>query len=162
MEWKWLAGDIYDVTWSELPEYHDKRGWLCELYRQDQLLRAARAGYRPAMAYLSVTVPGVIRGPHEHEHQTDLFIFQGRFEVYLWDPRETSLTRRVRQKIITNPSRLTRVFVPPGVVHAYRNIGEGPGTCINLPDRLYRGWDYSEDVDEIRHEDDPDTIYQVW
>ena len=48
----------------------------------------------PEMMYVSQTLPGVARGPHEHVEQTDIFIFMGpgTFKVYLWDSRENSET----------------------------------------------------------------------
>jgi len=32
---------------------------------------------------------------------------------------------------------------------------------INCPNRLYMGEDKREPIDEIRHEDDPETIYRM-
>jgi len=51
------------------------------------------------------------------------------------------------------------VIVPPGVVHAYRNVSDEPGWVFNFPNRLYRGPGRSEPVDEIRHEDLEDSPY---
>ena len=55
----------------------------------------------PAMAYISMTRPGVARGPHEHREQADYFAFIGpsNFKVYLWDARDDSPTRGVKQVI---------------------------------------------------------------
>jgi dTDP-4-dehydrorhamnose 3,5-epimerase len=53
------------------------------------------------------------------------------------------------------------VVVPKGVVHAYQNIGEVDGIVINCPNRLYMGQGRGEQVDEIRHEDDPETIFRM-
>jgi dTDP-4-dehydrorhamnose 3,5-epimerase len=53
------------------------------------------------------------------------------------------------------------VIVPKGVVHAYRNVGSVAGIVINCPNRLYLGEGRREPVDEIRHEDDPDTIFRI-
>ena len=44
-------------------------------------------------------------------------------------------------------------MIPPGVVHAYKNIGATPGLVFNCPDRLYAGEGSKEPVDEIRHEE---------
>jgi dTDP-4-dehydrorhamnose 3,5-epimerase len=44
------------------------------------------------------------------------------------------------------------VWIPPGVVHAYRNVGTVPGLVFNAPNRLYAGHGKKEPVDEIRHE----------
>jgi dTDP-4-dehydrorhamnose 3,5-epimerase len=49
--------------------------------------------------------------------------------------------------------------IPPGVVHAYRNIGATPGSIINLSNRLRGGEGRREKVDEILHENDPNTIF---
>lgn len=51
------------------------------------------------------------------------------------------------------------VLVPPGVVHAYRNVGSEAGYVVNIPDTLYAGAGRREPVDEIRHERDPQTPY---
>jgi dTDP-4-dehydrorhamnose 3,5-epimerase len=53
------------------------------------------------------------------------------------------------------------VLVPAGVVHAYQNVGSDQGIVINCPNRLYAGLGKREPVDEIRHEDDPNTIFTM-
>ena len=53
------------------------------------------------------------------------------------------------------------VVVPKGVVHGYKNIGDVDGMVVNCPNRLYMGKDRSEPIDEIRHEDDPHTIFRM-
>lgn len=119
-----------------------------ELFRSDEL----PAGFMPEMAYISVTHPGVARGPHEHKNQTDGFAFlSGKFKLYLWENRFSESSNFVRLEVgEDNPIFIT---VPPGVVHAYKNIGESDAFVINLPDRLYGGRGRSEEVDEIRYED---------
>jgi dTDP-4-dehydrorhamnose 3,5-epimerase len=53
------------------------------------------------------------------------------------------------------------VIVPQGVVHGYRNIGDKDGLVINLPNRVFMGEGRKSPVDEIRHEDDPATIFRM-
>jgi dTDP-4-dehydrorhamnose 3,5-epimerase len=53
------------------------------------------------------------------------------------------------------------LIIPPGVVHAYRNVGSEPGLVFNCPNRLYRGPGKKEPVDEIRHEDRPDNLFRL-
>ncbi len=150
-------GIIKDVVVRDLVKYVDDRGWLSELYRTDEL----EAHYFPVMSYLSMTKPGVARGPHEHVDQADLFAFIGPsdFKIYLWDNRPSSSTYRVRQVIFAGVNAPKSVIIPPGVVHAYRNTGETTGMVVNLPNRLFAGQGKSSPVDEIRHESDPSSLF---
>jgi dTDP-4-dehydrorhamnose 3,5-epimerase len=151
-------GRVEGVTWRLLQVHHDERGWLCELFRQDEL----QADMQPAMAYLSQTLPGMTRGPHEHLQQTDAFCFFGPavWRLYLWDHRPESPTYLCHE--IACLRKPTAVVIPPGVVHAYRNVGEVPGLVVNCPNRLYCGEGRRDPVDEIRHEDDPHSIFQLF
>jgi dTDP-4-dehydrorhamnose 3,5-epimerase len=139
-----------------LKRHTDARGWLIELFREDTLPE----GFEPVMGYLSVTHPGVARGPHEHVHQTDGFAFlDGEYDLYLWENRPGEPEARVVHRVgAANP---VFVIVPPGVVHAYRNVGENDATVINLPNRLYAGRNRAEPVDEIRHEDSADSRFRL-
>ncbi len=138
------------VLIKELGRFTDTRGWLVELFRNDEL----PAGFKPTMGYISVTHPGIARGPHEHRDQTDGFAFlSGSFELHLWENRPgRDAPHEVHRVGEANP---VFVAVPPGVVHAYRNVGAQDAYVLNFPDRLYAGWGKNEPVDEIRHEDDP-------
>lgn len=150
-------GPIDGVIFKPLKRYRDPRGWLVELYRNDEL----SAGDQPVMGYVSETLPGVARGPHEHVEQSDYFAFlgPGDFKLYLWDARASSVTFRHRQTVVVGESNPQAVLIPPGVVHAYKNVGERPGWVINCPNRLYAGEGRKEPVDEIRHEDEAETLY---
>lgn len=152
-------GKIEGVIVRELVKYVDERGWLAEIFREDELERE----YMPAMGYISMTQPEVARGPHEHVHQTDNFGFLGpsNFKVYLWDNRKGSPTYMMRQVVFAGEDGPKSVLIPPGVVHAYTNVGGRPGMVVNFPNRLFAGKGKKEKVDEVRHEDDPNTIYRL-
>ena len=139
---------------KELLIHEDNRGWLAEIIRDDE------SQVKPAMSYLSMTHPGYARGPHEHKEQTDCFCFVGKFRLYIWDNRETSDTYRTKKVVETNGVP-TLAIVPPGIVHAYRNIDSREGLVINLPDRLFMGWGKKSPVDEVRYEDDPDSPFRL-
>ena len=141
----------------------DPRGWLTELFRADVLEAAGMVEAIPVMAYLSMTKPGIVRGPHEHREQTDFFAFAGpsEFEVTLWDNRPGSPTFGRRETFVLGASRPATLVVPSGVVHAYRNVGNAEGWVLNFPNRLYKGPGRKEPVDEIRHEDEPDNRFKV-
>ena len=137
--------------------FHDPRGWLTEVYRNDEL------SVRPVMAYVSLTHPGVARGPHEHRDQADVFVFMGPsdFRMYLWDNRPGSRTEGRSMRFEAGESWPARVVVPAGVVHAYKNVGTGAGLVLNCPDRLYAGESRREPVDEIRWEDNPSGRFRL-
>ena len=150
-------GRIHDVVTRPLSKFLDERGWLAELYRSDEL----DASLMPVMAYISMTQPGVARGPHEHLDQTDYFCFIGpsNFKVYLWDSRKDSPSYGVKQVIYAGVDAPAMVIVPPGVIHAYRNIGLDNGIVFNGPNRLYAGEGKKSPVDEIRHEEADGSSY---
>ena len=152
-------GAIKDVVVRDLRKFNDRRGWLTELFRADQL----DAEFFPAMAYISSTNPKVARGPHEHVDQADLFCFMGpsNFKLRMWDNRPDSPTFRNVMTLIVGADDPKAVVVPKGVVHAYQNVGDVEGIVINCPNRLYMGHERREPVDEIRHEDDPNTIFRM-
>ena len=139
---------INSVVIKELKKYEDARGWLAEIWRDDEI------NYRPQMGYVSVTKPGAARGPHEHKEQFDCFILlgPGNFELYLWDRREGSTTNGEHFKEVFGEQNPALIIVPPGVVHGYKCVGDQGGWCLNIPDKLYRGQNKKDEVDEIRWE----------
>ena len=154
---KFRDGHIEGVILQPLVRCEDERGWLVEVFRQDEL----EAEHLPVMGYLSQTLPGVARGPHEHGEQTDVFAFlgPGDFKLYCWDERAESPTFGKRITRVVGESYPMRVIVPPGVVHAYKNISPVPALVVNCPNRLYAGPVRRGPVDEIRHEDRADCPY---
>lgn len=148
---RFTPGKIHDVVVKPLTKFLDDRGWLAELFRHDEL----GGQMLPVMSYLSMTKPGIARGPHEHLAQTDYFCFLGpsNFKIYLWDARPDSPTFGVRQSFYAGLDSPRMVIVPPGVVHAYKNVGIENGLVFNAPDALYAGEGKQGPVDEIRHEE---------
>jgi len=142
------------VVIKELSQFHDQRGWLVEIFREDEI------DFKPAMSYVSMTKPGVARGPHEHMDQSDYFCFLGHFRLYLWDNRKGSSTYQEKLTFDAQGRPFTAI-VPPHVVHAYKNIGSEEGIVINLPDRLFRGKGKTSAVDEVRYENDPASPFRL-
>ena len=150
---------IQGVIIKSLSKYRDQRGWLCELFRQDEL----SPDFFPVMSYISMTDAGIVRGPHEHMEQADLFGFLGpsNFKIYLWDNRRNSQTYGNKMIVIAGEDEPKSILIPPGVVHAYKNIGATAGMVTNYPNRLFGGTGKKEAIDEIRHESDPKTPYII-
>lgn len=154
---KFRAGEIEGVIIRPLSKFNDTRGWLTELFRDDEW----PSEYQPVMAYISSTIPGVTRGPHEHREQADLFCFLGpsNFKLRMWDNREESETFGNVRTILVGQDNPTAVLIPKGVVHAYQNVGDVDGMVVNCPNRLYQGKGRKEATDEIRHENDFDSRF---
>lgn len=152
-------GEIKDVIIKDLIKYTDDRGWLIELFRKDMIDESIL----PEMSYISLTFPGIVRGPHEHSEQTDYFCFFGpsTFKLILWDNRKKSDTYINKMSLDVGEKNPKIVVIPPGVVHAYKNIGDKPGLVINLPNKLFAGWEKKVKVDEIRYEGDPNSPFKV-
>ncbi|HNX11167.1 MAG TPA: dTDP-4-dehydrorhamnose 3,5-epimerase family protein [bacterium] len=148
---------IEGVIIKKINKYTDDRGWLAEVYRSDEI------DFVPQMSYLSYTKFGVKRGPHEHLEQSDYFVFAGPgdFMLYLWDNRPSSSSHGEHLEITVGESDPTLVIVPPGVVHGYKCVSENGAFSINLPDKLYKGKDKQLEIDEVRHENDPSSPYQI-
>lgn len=150
-------GPIAGVVTTPFRKFLDERGWLVEVFRHDEVQQE----FHPVMGYLSMTLPGVLRGPHEHRDQADLFMWvgPGDFKVTLWDNRSDSETYLNRMEVgmgLNNPGSL---LVPKGVVHCYRAISHEPGLVLNCPNKLFMGEGKAFPVDEIRHEDDPENPF---
>ena len=154
-----LKVEIEGVEIRPLRRLSDERGWLTEVFRSDEV----RTEILPAMAYVSITHPGMSRGPHEHLRQTDMFCFvgPGEFELRLWDNRPESPTFGNTQGLRAGEKDPIVLVIPPGVVHAYKNVGRVDAMVINFPNQLYGGRARSEPVDEIRHEDDLMTPFKL-
>jgi dTDP-4-dehydrorhamnose 3,5-epimerase len=83
------------------------------------------------------------------------------FKLRLWDNRPASETYGRRMTLVVGKDNPHSVLIPKGIVHAYQNVGDVDGIVINCANRLYKGEARRAPVDEIRHEDDPQTIYRM-
>jgi dTDP-4-dehydrorhamnose 3,5-epimerase len=159
------------VSWS--PALHeDDRGQLVELWRGDDA-RLKGLGFSPAMAYLSWTHPGFVRGFHVHPGpqgaytlsaqgapgkcfdkvagQRDCFVFlDGTYRLALFDARVGSPSFGRLQQFYAGQHNRLAVVVPSGVWHAYKNVGGARAFVANFPDALYRGEGGQGAVDELR------------
>jgi len=147
------------VRVEALPVFKDARGSLHELFRVDEV----PAGFIPLMACSSWSHPGVARGPHQHVGQDDYFTFAGpsNFRVYLWDDRPGAAGPAQGWVINTGEQAPARIHVPRGVVHAYQNVGHTFGLVVTVTSLLFKGAGRRDPVDEIRHELNPQSPYQL-
>lgn len=154
-----MSCPIPGVIIKDLKRYTDQRGWLIELFRHDEI----DAANHPVMAYVSLTHPGIVRGPHEHVDQADCFCFIGpsTFRLHLWDNRKDSPAYGEKFELDAGENAPAMVIVPKGVVHGYKNVGTVDGIVYNAANRLFKGPGRKEEVDEIRHEADPNSPFKI-
>ncbi|MBN2457212.1 MAG: dTDP-4-dehydrorhamnose 3,5-epimerase family protein [Sedimentisphaerales bacterium] len=150
---------ISGLVIKQLKPASDERGWLAECFRCDEISKEIY----PLMSYATMTLPGHARGPHEHLEQTDYFCFLGTstFKLHLWDNREESSTFGEKMTVRMEEGVPMIAIVPPGVVHALKNVGENEGLVLNFPNRLYAGWGRKGKVDEIRYESDYNSRFKI-
>ncbi len=155
----WTDGKIDGLIVKPIKKYSDQRGWLAELFRTDEI----SSDIMPQMGYISVTNPGMSRGPHAHVEQTDVFGFlgPGSMRVFLWDNRPASRTYGNKEEIIVGEDNPVVIVVPPGLVHGYVNVSNKEAMVLNFPNSLYKGKDKKADVDEVRHEEDKNSPFKM-
>ena len=102
------------------------------------------------------------RGPHQHVGQDDYFTFAGPSDFAFIFGTTVPVRRKPRAAGSSTPARAapSRIYVPRGVVHAYRNTGNVPGLVVTVTSLLFKGEGRRDPVDEIRHELNPDSPYQ--
>lgn len=107
---------------------------------------------RFGQAILTVNAPGVIRGWHWHERQTDVIIvLAGRVLLPLYDRRPGSATRGASWHRIAGDDGPFALFVPPGVCHGYKTIGTEAALILNVPSVVYDPG--APDEHRIAHDD---------
>lgn len=139
----WFEGR---VVIEKLKVFSDNRGWLTELWRGDD---SATCVNPPAMSYFSKTNPFVMRGPHLHSSQTDLFVTMNETMLYRFVCSKTGELHT----FLTDKDNSYRISVAPGIIHSYINLNNESSITGNFPDALFMGWEKKEPIDEIRHEE---------
>ena len=100
--------------------------------------RVCRAPHLQGQAIVTVNKPGVIRGWHWHDRQTDVIVVvSGRAKVPLYDGRKGSKTFGQIEEHVCGDDDLKAVFVPPGVWHGYKTVSSEPAIIVNFPDQVY-------------------------
>lgn len=123
---------------KDLKVLKDHRGWFVELFRKEFGIE------KIAQVNLTVAVPGMVKGNHYHLHKTEWYcVIKGRMKLALKDKDSGELS-----EITLGDAALRIVKIPPGVVHGFKNIGEGDMYLL-----------YCEDIPFDPQ--DPDTFTEV-
>jgi dTDP-4-dehydrorhamnose 3,5-epimerase len=129
-----LAAGIDGVIVRPAVAQVDERGLLCEIWREDW-------GVGPMtnpQTYLFTLRPGIRKGWVMHKRQYDrMFLVAGVIQVALYDARRHSPTFRQRQDVFVSVEARKLIVIPPFVVHAVVNIGQGDAVVVNTPSEMY-------------------------
>lgn len=106
------------VRIERLAVARDSRGWVAE-----PLGAEALAGQRNV--HVVVSEPGAVRGNHLHRHATEVLTVAGPALVRTRDEDGTHDT-------VVGAEEVVRFILPPGVAHAVRNTGTGPGIIVSF------------------------------
>ena len=111
-----------DLQIEPVDVHRDERGWVSEVYSGNQEVDLRNI-------HLGTMNPGAVRGNHVHDETREWISFlKGPIQVRWGSPSEIS-ERRLQQ-----PSR---IYLPPGTPHAFRNPGEETVTFAAYTNRRY-------------------------
>jgi len=145
-----IEGVIKDLVVKPLKNHIDNRGYLVEGWRSDF---EELPEFKPEMLYVSYSRPNVRRGAHLHHYQRDYFLFMGpgNFYVVVIDNRPDSPTYKKVTRFFAGENNPKAVLIPTNCWHGYMNVSDKEGMVLNIPDKLYKGINYSDkEVDEVR------------
>jgi len=130
-------GLIEGVRIEEAKIWPDDRGYFLEIARMGKGL-AGDLDPAAVQTSAALSYPATIKAFHYHLHQTDYWApVAGMFQVALVDFRENSPTFGRKNTLYTGALRPWRLWIPPGVGHGYKVIGEQPGVLVYLTSRHY-------------------------
>lgn len=143
---------IEGVIVTSLTTYPDDRGYFREV------VRLADSALQPC-AQISATCSyaGVVKAFHYHQQQDDLwYCAHGMIQAVLYDRREKSSTRGHTQVVPLGELAQQTLFIPRGVVHGYKVLGNNPALVLYMTNRIY------DPADELRIPYDDPAIGFDW
>jgi dTDP-4-dehydrorhamnose 3,5-epimerase len=85
-----------------------------------------------------MSYPGVIKAFHYHALQDDIWFFpSGNAQVVLHDMRQHSTTYKQTEAYYLGENNPILLFIPRGVAHGYRVLGNVPATIVYFTNLAY-------------------------
>jgi dTDP-4-dehydrorhamnose 3,5-epimerase len=145
---------IEGVQIISLKKVANERGHLLEVQRADD---PHYPGF--GQAYVTCTLPGVIKAWYRHEAQTDqIAAIKGKVVLVLYDARATSPTFRQLLEVALSEQSPRLVRIPPGVWHGFKAAGGEPAYLLHLNSAAFN----FEQTDEQRLPADSPAIPYRW
>lgn len=100
----------------------------------------------------SETNPGVIKAFHYHDYWEMWFLVKGKARIVIYDSRSGSKTEGETQVIFVDDQKDKFVVaLPPGVLHGYQVLGDGPVGMLYHAERAYDP--KKPEIGEVDHND---------
>lgn len=143
---------IEGVKVKKLRVIPDERGRLMEILRCDEEIFQ-----KFGQVYVTTTYPGVVKGWHYHNIQTDsVAVVCGMVKLVLYDARKDSPTRGRVKEFFMGVHNPLLVQIPKGVYHGWKCISPEEAVVVNCPTEPYN----YDKPDEYRVPfDSPDVPY---
>lgn len=112
---------------KELEIHSDKRGWLVEMLKKNEIKNEIK------QIYIATIKPGSVRGNHYHLKRTEwFFIATGKAELYLEDIKTKE---KIRLKISSKRPKVVTIF--PKVAHAVKNSSREIAYLVSAQNTIY-------------------------
>ena len=137
---------MLNINAKKLNPIADERGFLMEIFRSDDKLFE-----QFGQAYVTSCYPGIVKGWHKHEKQTDNFCcIKGMIKLVITDGK-------YYKELFIGERNPLLVQIPPGLWHGFKAIGKKEALVLNIPTLPYN----SKKPDEQRkHKDFFDKVYK--
>lgn len=128
-----MSEQIEGVIITPLKTFPDDRGYFREIVRVADSPIKECAQISSTMSY-----PGVIKAFHYHNKQDDLwYCASGMIQAVLYDQRKDSPTYKQTQVVPLGDLAPNTLFIPHGVVHGYKVLGNTAALVIYSTTHVY-------------------------
>jgi dTDP-4-dehydrorhamnose 3,5-epimerase len=136
---------------KKLKEFTDTEGKLFETLRCDDTIFEGRFGQN----LVSIVNPGIIKGLHLHERQTDYTTCVSGDILYVAVDVSDPASPKIERVEIGDRNRVL-VKTPPGLWHGYMSLNNKPAIVLYTMDKPY------DPADPDTKECDPLSFGDVW
>lgn len=146
---------IFPSEGGDFAEFIRIQDYGVSLGRRESMMEIKN--FYPKQISRSYTPSGIIKAWHIHSIQNEIwFPVQGKFILGFYDNREDSPTKGAKMKVYAGSDNQIAVFIPAGVAHGYKSIGNDDSLLVYFTDQHWDG------ADEGRLEWDSKEINFNW
>ena len=145
---------IEGVDVKNLKVILDERGWLMEIFRNDDKLFS-----KFGQVYISAVYPNVLKAWHSHTKLSGNFAcIVGQMHIVLYDSRKESPTYGKINQFTVGEKNPKLIHIPRNIFYGFKCISEKTAYLLNVADIAWN----PEDPDKIRFAADSEKIPYKW